>query len=265
MTAATQPLQGTTLAGEPSFFRTARVLVRLTWARAVTPLVLVSMLFLVLLPVLFGLAYASRGPFSGESTAFLVSRYDQLVLALSMPLIALLLATSAFSAESEDGTLLYLVTTTTPRWWIVTVRLLLAGAMTALVSAATILLTGYLVQGGYDPDRVTPAFALSAAYGGLAYAALFTPLALVTRRGLVTGLGYVLFWEGVFSNAFPGIKYLSVRQWTLAVAAEFTQASDERLASGPSITVAVVGGVLLLVVAIVVASRELHRPRVGRT
>ena len=83
---------------------------------------------LVLLPMLFALVFASRGFLSGDPVPFLVLRYDQLVWALATPIIALLLGTSAFSAESDDGTLLYLVTTTTPRWWIVLVRVLFAMA-----------------------------------------------------------------------------------------------------------------------------------------
>jgi ABC-2 type transport system permease protein len=195
---------------------------------------------------------------------FLVSRYDQLVCALAAPLLALLLGTSAFSAEAEDGTLLYLVTTTTPRWWISAVRVLFAATLTALLSATAVVGTGLLATGADDPMGVTRAFAIATAFGGATYAALFTALAVLTRRALVTGLGYVLFWEGMLSATFPGLHYLSIRQWMLAVAAALTEASNTRLAGGPSVTASVIGAVVVVAGAIVIGGRKLNRPRVTR-
>ena len=112
--------------GPVSLWRTGRVLLRMSWARTITPVLLVAMALLIMLPMLFALIFASRGALSGDPVPFLMQRYDQLVCALATPVIALLLGTSAFSAEADDGTLLYLVTTTTPRWWITFVRVAFA-------------------------------------------------------------------------------------------------------------------------------------------
>jgi ABC-2 type transport system permease protein len=202
---------------------------------------------------------------SGDAVPFLVQRYDQLVCALATPLIALLLGTSAFNAEAEDGTLLYLVTTTTPRWWIAVIRILFAAVLTGALSALAIWGTGYLAHGPYDRDGVTRAFTIAAAFGGFVYAAFFTALSLITKRALVTGLGYVLFWEGILSTTFPGINYLSVRQWMLAVAGELTDASDARLEVGPSSTVALVGGSIMVLFAIFISAKRLQTPRIGRS
>jgi ABC-2 type transport system permease protein len=242
----------------------ARALLRLSWARTITPALVLSMLGLIAVPMLFGALFASRSGPEVDPVPFLVSRYDQLVCALAAPLLALLLGTSAFSAEAEDGTLLYLVTTTTPRWWICAVRVLFAATLTALLSAAAVIGTGLLATGTSDPMGVTRAFAIATAFGGATYAALFTALAVLTRRALVTGLGYVLFWEGVLSTTFPGIHYLSIRQWMLAVAASLTEASNTRLESGPSVTASVVGAVVVVVGAIVLGGRKLNRPRLTR-
>lgn len=247
------------------FMASARALIQLSWARTFTPVLLLSILGLVALPMLFGAVFASRAAVGAEPVPFLVQRYDQLVCALATPIIALLLGTSAFSAEAEDGTLIYLVTTTTPRWWISTVRTLFAAALTALLSAAAVIGTGLITTGAHDPMHVTRAFAIAAAFGGATYAALFTALSLLTRRALVTGLGYVLFWEGILSTTFPGIHYLSVRQWMLTVASEITEASNSRLNSGPSLTASLVGAVLVFAVAMFVGGRQLNRPRIQRT
>lgn len=253
-----------TMLGRVSLLRTAAVLVRLSWARTVTPVLVLAIIALLLLPMLFALVFASRGALSGDPVSFLVQRYDTLVCALATPIIALMLGTSAFSAEAEDGTLLYLVTTTTPRWWITTVRVLFAAVGTALLSAVTVWATGVIATGSDDPMSVTRAFTIAAAFGGAAYASLFTLLSLLTRRSLVSGLVYVLFWEGILSTTFPAIHYLSVRRWMLAVAASLTDANEIALKSGPSLTASLIGGALVFVLAIVLGARSLRRPRLTR-
>jgi ABC-2 type transport system permease protein len=251
-------------AQRPSFWRTAVVLWRLTWARTMTPALIAGIIALVLLPMVFAIAFASRGPMSGDAVPFLVGRYDQLVCALATPLIALLLGTSAFNAEAEDGTLVYLVTTTTPRWWIATVRVLFAAVITGGLSALAVWMTGYLASGSYDRGGVTRAFTIAVLYGGATYAAFFTALSLLTRRALVGGLAYVLFWEGILSITFPGINYLSVRQWMLAIADSLAEVSSEQLEVAPSPTVAVVGGAAVVLLSIAISARKLRAPRSGK-
>lgn len=252
------------LLARPAWWRSARAVLHFSVVRTLTPVLLLTMIALVLLPMLFGLIFASRGFLSGDPVAFLVQRYDQLVSALATPVIALLLATSAFSAEAEDGTLLYLVTTTTPRWWIVLVRVVFAMVGTAAASAIAVFGTGFIATGTHDPDHITRAFGIAAAFGGAAYASLFTLLALMTRRSLVSGLLYVVFWEGVLSTTFPALHYLSVRQWMLAVANVLTDSTDARLTTGPSLTASLVGASIVVVLAILAGGRQLIEPRIGR-
>ena len=165
----------------PSWWRSARAITQLSVARTFTPALLITMAGLVLLPMLFALLFAARGFLSGDPVPFLVQRHDELVGALATPVIALLLSTSAFSAEADDGTLLYLVTTRTPRWWIVLVRLALAVVGTAAASAIAVFGAGLIVTGTHDPEHVTRAFGIAAAFGGFAYASLFTMLTASTR------------------------------------------------------------------------------------
>ena len=250
--------------GRPSWWGSAQAILRLSVARTFTPGLVVTMVGLIILPMLFALLFAARGFLSGDPVPFLVQRHDELVGALATPVIALLISTSAFNAESEDGTLLYLVTTRTPRWWIVVVRMMFAVVGTAAASAIAVFGAGAIVTGAHDPENVTRAFGIAAAFGGAAYASLFTMLTMVTRRALVGGLVYVVFWEQVLSATFPGIHFLSVRQWMLAVAREFTTAKDARLTDGPSLTAALVGAGVVVFFAIAVGARRLAQPRVGR-
>lgn len=252
------------LARRPAFGASAAALLRLSWVRTMTPVLVVAMLGLVLLPMAFGWLFVSRDIPDADPVAFLVKRYDELVCALAMPLVALLLGTSAFSAEAEDGTLLYLVTTTTPRWWMSLVRVMFAAVGTALLSAAAVMGTGLIVTGTSDPMHVTRAFTIATMFGGATYAALFTLLALITRRALVGGLAYVLFWEGILSTTFPGIHYLSVRQWSLSIANELTASSAERLTNGPSPVASAIGAIIVVVLSVVIGGRALDRPRLSR-
>jgi ABC-2 type transport system permease protein len=235
---------------------------RLAWVRTGSPVLIAGIAALMFVPMLFALAFASRGLLSGDPVEFLANRYDQLVGGLATPLIALLLGTSAFSAETDDGTLLYLVTTTTPRWWIVAVRVLFASLLTGALSALAVWGTGVIAAGTSDPEGITTAYTVAVCYGGATYAALFTALALMTRRALVSGLVYVLFWEGALSTTFPALHFLSVRAWMLAIAQSMTEAGGEP--AGPSAGYALVASVLLVTGTIYIGGRRLHQPRLSR-
>lgn len=257
--------------GRPSWWRSARAVVQLAMARVVTPSMVLSGVVLMMLPMLFGLAFVSRNPSATSldtmldtTVPFLIQRYDQLVLALATPLVALLLSARTFSAESDDGTLLYLVTTATPRWWIVFTRVLFAALGTAVVSCVAIAGTGAIVNGWNEPEHVTRAFVAAAAVGSLAYASLFTALALFSRRALVSGLLYIVLWENLLSQTFPALNYAGVHHWMVAVARALTTATDSRLESGPSVTFSLVAVAVVLVAAVVAGGRRLAEPRIGR-
>lgn len=246
------------------WFASARAVVQLTWARTVTPMLLVGMALLVLLPMIFAMVFASRGPLSGDPVQFLIGRYDQLVLSISVPVLSLLLGTSAFAAESNDGTLIYLVTTTTPRWWIVLVRMMFSAVLAAALSGFSVWGTGRIATGPSDPMNVTLAFGSAAVLGAATYAAGFTAVALITKRALVGGLAYVLFWEGILSGTFPALHFLSVRQWMLAVAASLTDATAKQLTTGPSVSAALIGSGIVVVMALLIATQRMARPRLSR-
>ncbi len=248
--------------GRVSFVRTALVLMRLAWARTGSWLLIAGIAVLLLLPMLFSLIFASRGALSGDPVDFLLARYDSIVSGLATPLIALLLGTSAFSAETDDGTLLYLVTTTTPRWWIVSARLLFASVFTGVLASVSVIGAGFIAVGWSDPEGVVSAFAVAVLYGGVTYAALFTMLALITRRSLVIGLIYVLFWEGALSETFQAIRFLSVRKWMTAIAEPMIEGGGDSV--GPSATYALVAAAIVVAITVYIGGRRLDEPRMGK-
>jgi ABC-2 type transport system permease protein len=64
--------------------------------------------------------------------------------------------------------------------------------------------------------------------GAAAYAAIFTWAGLATRHALILGLVYVFVWEAVLAAYLDGIRFLSVRRFTLAV---IEGLDDRRLAT----------------------------------
>ena len=53
--------------------------------------------------------------------------------------------------------------------------------------------------------------------GVVLYSTLFLWVGLVTSHPLAFGLLYVFVWEGLFGTFVNGIKYLSIRQYTLGI------------------------------------------------
>ncbi|MDP6549040.1 MAG: hypothetical protein QF659_03070, partial [Dehalococcoidia bacterium] len=53
--------------------------------------------------------------------------------------------------------------------------------------------------------------------GVVAYATIFTWAGLISTRALALALFYVFLWEGVITTFLSGVRYLSVRGYTLAI------------------------------------------------
>ena len=90
--------------------------------------------------------------------------------------------------------------------------------------------------------------------GAAAYTAVFAWLGLASRHAIVVGLVYVFVWEASLAAYLDGVRFLSLRRYTLGV----TRALDDHLlrtmdtplaprAAAIGAAVAVVGGSLLAV------------------
>ena len=115
---------------------------------------------------------------------------------------------------------------------------------------------------------VRPALAVASALGAgvLAYAAIFTWLALITTRALPFALIYVLLWEGVISTFMNGVDYLSVRGYTLAIMSGLDKSSfpalEDRVIEFP---VAVAGAATVTVMFWLLGVRRLRRRGLAET
>ncbi|HEY7381748.1 MAG TPA: ABC transporter permease [Gaiella sp.] len=180
---------------------------------------------LVALPVLAGVLFhvadsdVTSAEYADDVTATLVASGI-------LPLVMLLFGTSAFGNELGDRTLGYLVLKPLPRWRIVAPKLF----ATLLVGGLPIAVSGFVLVAVVEDGALGGATAtgVGLAVGAAAYAAVFTWAGLVTRHALVFGLVYVFVWEAVLAAYLDGIRFLSVRRYTLSIV---NGLDDDRLRS----------------------------------
>lgn len=151
---------------------------------------------------------------------------NQLIVAAVLPISVLIAGTMAFGHEIEDRTLSYLVLKPVPRWQIALPKLAAAIAVGGIPVFIGGVATALVMPGGDVANAAGLAVALLA--GAVAYASVFTLAGLVTQHALAFGLIYVVLWEGAVAQFLAGIKYLSVRQYTLSIIDSLT---PDRLAT----------------------------------
>ncbi len=127
----------------------------------------------------------------------------------------LLFGTSAFGNEVGDRTLVYLAMKPLARWRLVAPKLL----ATVVVGGVPVALSGLaavaVIEGGDLGGAIATGVGLLV--GATAYAAVFTWAGLATRHALVFGLVYVFIWEAALAAYLDGIRFLSIRRYTLAL------------------------------------------------
>ena len=145
----------------------------------------------------------------------LIDIFLSVIIALTLPLIVLVLATGAFSSELEDRTLSLLTTRPVPRSSIVFAKL-----AATIVVAAPLAAVPAFVMVGLDSSASSTTIAVAGA-GALAcvvaYASIFTWAGLMTQRALAFAVVYVFLWEGLATSLLEGLRYVSVRGYTQAI------------------------------------------------
>lgn len=230
---------------------------------------LLLIVFLAALPVgLAALISALLGEDESSNTEFTNTLLDGLLIAGALPIVTMVLATATFGNELEDRTLSYLTLKPLSRTRIVLPKLLAAivvGGPLLIISGVVATLLGgsafgavLLVIEGEVQAALAVGLALLA--GVVTYAAIFTWAGLMSTRALAFALIYVLLWEGLISSLMPGVRYLSVRGYTLAIMhglddRTFADLGD-RVIEFPA---AIVGAVATTAVFFLLTVRRLYR------
>lgn len=175
---------------------------------------LAIMTLLAGLPVLFSalVVRSSSTPFVTEFETMVLST---LLAGSIAPLIVMAIASAAFANEVEDRTLANLTLAPIPRWQIVLPKFGASVTVAGPFIAASAFITSYVA---FNHDlAATVGVTVAAVVGLLMYAAAFVWLGLVTRQAIGVGLLYIVLWEGFFSGYVSGIRFLSIRHYSIAL------------------------------------------------
>jgi len=231
---------------------------------------LILIVLLALLPVaLVTLISATLSEDETSSNAeFINTLLDGLLIAGILPIVTMVLATSSFGNELEDRTLSYLVLKPIPRWLILLPKLLASIVIGGLVVVASGVVATLLGGSSFGAvllvldGNLQAALAVGVAIfvGVVTYAAIFTWAGLMTPRAIAFALIYVFVWEGLISSFLGGVRYLSVRSYTLAIMHGLDDRSfeplGERVIEFPA---AVAGAAATTAVFFWLTVRRLHR------
>ena len=171
-------------------------------------------------------------------------------IAILMPLLGLIAGTGSIGPEIDEGSIVYLLAKPLNRYSIVVTKLLVAIGVVTAFGAVPVGIAGIVLTG--EVGTVTVAYTLGALAAGIAYAAVFLLLAVVTRNAVVIGLIYALIWESLVGGLVPGAQALSIQQWALAVVREVLGDSADRLEATAAVGFGT--GLVLLVVVTVAAT-----------
>ncbi len=177
---------------------------------------LLIIFFLASLPVVITVLVRVLGG-DDESTQddFVQGMLGGMIVAAIMPIVAMTLATAAFGNELEDRTLSYLLLKPVRRIFVALPKFLatviVAGPLMAASSVAVVS-----VALGVEAQTAV-AVGLAVFLGVVAYSAVFTWAGLISSHALGFALVYVFLWEGIISGFLVGVRYLSIRAYTLSI------------------------------------------------
>lgn len=207
------------------------------------------------LPVIMGLiaTVVDDPPSNEEFENFVI---NGMLAGSILPLVVLAIASAAFVNEIEDRTLANLTLSPIPRWQIVVPKLL--GAMTVAVPfvVGSALITSYLY---FDGDMTAMIAVTVGAFVGVAlYSSVFIWAGLMTTRAIGFGLLYVFLWEGLFAGFVSGVRFLSVRHYSIAL---MHGLDDRRFAESDNLSfgVAIGASVAVFSIFLLLSVRRLRR------
>jgi ABC-2 type transport system permease protein len=205
--------------------------------------------------VVVALVVAANDPTDPVRAA--VKLVDVFNLTFLVPVAALVYATASLGDPTDDGTLVYLWLRPVARSTIVAAAATSSMLVILPVAIVPVVVEAAVLRGGSD---VVVAAGVAGAVAGVAYAAWFLLLGLVTNRSLVWGIGYVLIYESFLARGGKWLGALSIHAHAASLLARL---ADRRLRlayfSAPA---AVVGSAAIAAAALAVATSRLRRAEV---
>jgi ABC-2 type transport system permease protein len=204
-------------------------------------------LLLILLPlVLIGLALILRavGSTDEKATVTLMQVY---AIGTMLPLLGLIAGTGTIAPEIDDGTIIHLLSKPISRPLIATTKFAVAVSLLTVFAAVPTFVAAYLLL--RDEAGIAAGFALGALIGGIAYAAVFLLLGVVTRHAVTIGIIYAVVWENLVGGYVPGARNFSIQQWAQTFAAQITTTGFFKASVGmgfavPAVLIVTIGSVV---------------------
>ncbi|WP_062431436.1 ABC transporter permease [Herbidospora daliensis] len=202
---------------------------------------------LALLPIAL-IAFALLFRFIGggdESVA--VELMKTFAIGTMLPLLGLIAGTGVIAPEIEDGTIIHLMSKPISRPVIAFTKFVVAASLMVGFSVIPTYVAAYILIG--SESGIASGFALGALFAGIAYAAVFLLLGVVSRHAVTIGVIYALVWEGLIGGYVPGARRFSIQQWAQSVADQVTTSaflkSEVALSFAvPAMIIVVAGSVL---------------------
>jgi len=217
-----------------------------------------AMFGLAIVPVLLALVFQLGEHFDQQDWTANVL-LNGIIITIVLPLACLILGTSAFGSEVEDGTAVYILAKPIPRREIITAKFAAAALITAAFVVPATAISGLLALQGASEDGLVIGFAVAAIFGIAAYTGVFILLSVVTSRALLIGLAYVFIWEGIATELFTGTRFLSIRQYCLGIADLISSADKQDFeADLGGVEGAILAGIVIAA-ALFLAVRRLQR------
>jgi ABC-2 type transport system permease protein len=183
------------------------------------------------------------------------------IFGLVLPITALIIGDSVLGAEVRAGTFQFTWLSPTPTWQIVLGRWI-GGSIVALVTIAPACALAAVVAG--TPQTADAAF-VAAAFGSVAYVAIFIAIGCLTRRTAVWSLAFVFLIERLLGAALTGIAQLSPTWESRAIFVAYLDNRPARLVRDgiPQGASAATRLVLITVVALIVAAWRIRHLRLS--
>ena len=181
----------------------------------------------------------------------------QLLLPFVVALVSLALASASIADEREDSTLVYLTQTPVPRMAIMGAKILATWVATLAVVFPGVAAAMVVDQnaGGGGVLWLLVAVVLTA----LAYSAAFSWLSLRMSRAVLTGIAYIVFWEGSIASFAPSADRLSISAYGRVIAKEARSGVSWTNAPAVGWLTAVIVLIAASAIALWFASRRLER------
>ncbi|TVR75753.1 MAG: hypothetical protein EA415_03000 [Sphaerobacteraceae bacterium] len=208
---------------------------------------------LAAVPLLLGFIEIIAAGTDLQMRGILGQSFIELTIPTLLPLIALILASSAIGNEISDRTLLYLVLKPRSRFRFINEKVLASVVIGSLISISLGFLAWIIlaiVSGNFDGELIV-GIVVASFLAILAYSAAFTLLSLLITRVLMAGLLYVLIWETLLARFIPGLRLLSVRHYVQSVYAQILDDASIGVSQQSAVSTSLIVLATLVIITIV--------------